>query len=384
MSPDEALPPITFMAFGCDHYQNLHDLSNVKSDLDRIKDVLTNSKFSIYPKTSFIEVYDKTSTELRNEIQNYVYTRSADQDILYLFFAGHGTAIGRDDFGFCMKDTVLHPEDNIILPTSVVKLSEIIGSLYIKNISLILLIDACYSGQISKQLVVKFPDLVVELTKSLIAYTGSFFGLVTSCSEREQIRDVGVISKALIDVCEQGVDPKEQNLTFGMLPEILTGVIDNHSKGNTRSRIFIPPGRISNLPLCRNAQYFEPPEQITFYSFTQPYLQLLKVMWNDGNPIALRPGEILLETGSQSAYANHNKLSFQHWELLTNNRGKRILSPKGIKFICGEIKIPKTLAFNMKTREITPAHNSPSIIVMEEIDIFGNIEKVIKEVEPHF
>ena len=73
-------------------------------------------------------------------IQNYLFERSADQDVLFLFFSGHGTAIGRDDFGFCMKDAIVQPEDNVVLPTSVVKLSEIIGTLRIKDVSLVLIV----------------------------------------------------------------------------------------------------------------------------------------------------------------------------------------------------------------------------------------------------
>ena len=373
------------MSVGCDHYDILEDLHTVKEDLIRVKEIFCKSDYSMYSEERFVEIYDQTSFELRNRIQDYVYSCSAEHEILILYFSGHGTAIGRDDFGFCMRDSVLHLDDGVVLPTSVVKLSEIIGDLNIKNISLILFVDSCYSGQISKQLVISFPQIIAEMSKSLVAHAGNFFGLVTSCSNFEQIADLGVLSKALRDICSQGINEKEELLNFSVLPESLTKRIDNYSKGDTRSRIFIPPGKIANLPLCRNVQYFEPPEPVNIYSFTKPYLILMEVLWNQGHPITLSPNDILEKTGSQSAYANHNKLSLAHWELLTTTiQNKRELTTKGIEFLLGKIKIPKTIIENKETRECNPAKNCPSLLVVKEENLFGEVERVFKEVEPYY
>lgn len=385
MDSERKTSQITFMVVGCDHYDNLKALHTVKDDLSRVREIFCKSEYSLYHEENFIEIYDGTSLDLRKAIQDYVYSRSAEQDILLLFFSGHGTAIGRDDFGFCMRDTVIHPENGVVLPTSVVKLSEIVGSLYIKNVSLILFVDACYSGQISKLFAISYPEIFLEMSKSLVAHTGSFFGLVTSCSTHEQIEDIGVLSKALKDICDQGIDENNALLNFSILPDTLTERIDNHSNSDTRSRIFIPPGIISNLPLCRNVQYYEPPEPVNIYSFTKPYLRLLEILWNGGHPISLAPGEILEKTGSQSAYANHNKLSLDHWNLLsTNSQSKRELTPKGIQFLQGDIKIPKTIVVNKDTRVCNPANGCPSLLVGEEKNLFGEVEKVFREVEPFY
>lgn len=371
------------MYVGCDHYDQLKHLKNVRSDLSLVQEVFQQSEYSLYKNNDAIEIYDKTSYDLRKAIQDFVYSRSAEQDILVIFFSGHGTAIGRDDFGFCMKDAVLHQEDNVILPTSVVKLSEIVGSLNIKNISLVLFVDSCYSGQISKQLKISFPVITVEMSKTLVAYTGSFFGLVSSCSSLEQIGDIGVISKGLRDICEQGSEENDKYLTLGYLPENLTQRIDNHSKGDTRSRIFIPPGRISKLPLCKNVQFVEKPEQLNTYSFTKPYLHLLITMWNNGTPLSLKANQILEKTNSQSAYANHKKLSFTPWGLLTNDKnGRRILTQKGIDFLNGKVKIPKIVNENKNTKVCHAAKGSPSIQVIEKENLFGVMEKTFIEVKP--
>ena len=180
---------------------------------------------------------------------------------------------------------------------------------YILNDPLILIIDACYSGQVSKQLNISSPEIILEMSKSLRTHIGSFFGLITSCSSIEQIRDKGVISKALKEICDQGIEGFLPIIDFGEIAECLGERIDNQSMGDARSRIFIPSGRISKLPLCRNVKYRDRREFVNIYSFTQPYFHLLEVLWNNGKPIALKPKEILDKTGSQSAYANHKKLS---------------------------------------------------------------------------
>lgn len=376
MKPEESIPLVTIIAFGCDNYDHLKPLSKVKEDLQRVKEVFCSSSFSVFPDKRFIEIYDRTSVELRNGIQKFLFSLSADQDILILYFSGHGTAIGRDDFGFCMKDAEIHSEEKVILPTSVVKLSEIIGTLSIKNVSLVLFVDSCYSGQISKSLLIPFADVSGEMSTNLVASSGNLFGLITSCTDVEQIEDIGVISKALKDICEQGSEENSPYLQLGYLSETINERIDRHAKGDSKSRVFIPSGRIFSLPIAKNNQYFEPPEPVNIYSFTNPYLKLMLALWNSGNPKAMTPSEILESTSSQSAYANHNKLSLSPWDLIKDGKdGKRELTEKGIQFITQQCQIPKTIIENKNTRECHAVEGSPSIFVERIKTLFGE-EKI--------
>ena len=94
-----------------------------------------------------------------------------------------------------MSDAVIHPEDNVILPTSVIKLSEIIETLRIKDVSIILFVDACYSGQIASQFIINYSDIFNEMNKNAFTHLGNLFGLVTSCASYSQIADLGVLKK---------------------------------------------------------------------------------------------------------------------------------------------------------------------------------------------
>ena len=192
-----------------------------------------------------------------------------------------------------------------------------------------------------------------------------------------------MISKALKEICDQGIEGFLPIIDFGEIAECLGERIDNQSMGDARSRIFIPSGRISKLPLCRNVKYRDRRESVNIYSFTQPYFHLLEVLWNNGKPIALKPKEILDKTGSQSAYANHKKLSLSCWGLVTSDRHKRrVITEKGIEFINGHELIPKTIIENKVTRICTPAPDSPLIKVVNDKDIFGVSVRSIKEVKP--
>lgn len=380
MKSNDLTKLVTILTVGCDKYIHLHELHNVKSDLERIHEILIKSDYSVFSTNQIIQIYNKSSTDLRDTLTNYICSRSAEQDILILFFAGHGTAVGRDDFGFCMNDAYLHPEDNVILPTSVVKLSEIIGTLNIKNVSLILIVDACYSGLISKKVQMPFPEISVEMSRLLVTYSGSFYGLISSCSSYEQVEDFGVISKALKDIFEQGITDNEPFITFKDLSENLTERIDRYSKGQAKSRIFIPQGRISRLPIYRNVQYIEPLDHTNVYSFTKPYLELLEVLWNNGNSIMLTPAEILEKTGSQSSYANHKKLSYEPWNLLrTNKHGQRMLTENGKKFLSGEITIPKSIEVNRISKRSQALPGTKQLIVVEKKNLFGENERVFQE-----
>lgn len=380
MTPEELLGIVTIIAVGCDHYTNLKPLSKVREDLNRFKQITCDSKYSVYKESQYRELYDGTSTELREMIQNYLFERSADQDVLFLFFSGHGTAIGRDDFGFCMKDAIVHPEDNVVLPTSVVKLSEIIGTLRIKDVSLVLIVDSCYSGLISKAVKTPFSNLSGEMSTSLVASSGNLFGLITSCTDLEQTQDIGVISKALQEVCEQGTEPSSQFVFLGQLSDGFTINMDNLNSVDSKSRVFIPSGRIANIPIAHNVQYFIPPEPVNTYSLIDSYFNILLALWNDGTPLALSPKEILEKTSSVGAYGNHSKLSFSPWDLVIDDEnGKRKLTQRGIQFVNGQLDLPKTINENKNTRVCSIAPGSSFLKVEDKPNLFGETRKVLVE-----
>jgi len=84
-----------------------------------------------------------------------------------------------------------------------------------------------------------------------------------------------------------------------------------------------------------------------------PYLRkIVELLWNEGDPIGASPSDILQNIGA-GAYGNHSKLSLPSWGLVETDpeSSQRILTPRGIKFIKGEIKIPLILIRDPETLE---------------------------------
>ena len=51
MTPEELLSIVTIIAVGCDHYEHLKQLSKVREDLNRFKQITCDSKYSVYKGT---------------------------------------------------------------------------------------------------------------------------------------------------------------------------------------------------------------------------------------------------------------------------------------------------------------------------------------------
>jgi uncharacterized caspase-like protein len=177
---------VTIMAVGVNKYRDSH-LKNLKGphqDLDNLRNLLVkNPKTAIYQPKQFIELRDPDSFELRTKINEYVMSRSPEGDILLFYFSGHGVPIGRDDFGFCTTDTIVHPKSGITLPLSVVKFSEILSSLNPGNIIPVIIIDACYSGIAGKRLTIPPVEAISTIQNRVYTMSASSYCLLCSCSE---------------------------------------------------------------------------------------------------------------------------------------------------------------------------------------------------------
>ena len=133
---------VTVISIGVDCYTDNHlrNLHGIRSDLQNIKSLLIDNPLtSLFEEKQLIELLNPSSAKIRSTINDYIMSRSADGDILIFYFAGHGVAVGRNDFGFCTTDTIIHPLASVVLPSSVFRFSELLSSLYIANIVL----DSC-------------------------------------------------------------------------------------------------------------------------------------------------------------------------------------------------------------------------------------------------
>ena len=98
--PDE-FGRVTILAVGVWQYQYLRRLTGPERDLENLRDILVNDPdLAIFDPRQYHELQNPTSDQLRQAINNYVIDRGADNDILLLYFSGHGAPIGGKRFRF--------------------------------------------------------------------------------------------------------------------------------------------------------------------------------------------------------------------------------------------------------------------------------------------
>jgi hypothetical protein len=341
---------VTIFSIGIDTYDDLafRKLSGVANDLDNIKHLLiNNSRTAIYKEKQYTELKNCTSSELREKLNTYILSRSADNDIFLLYFSGHGVAVGRNDFGFCTKDTIIHKMTNVVLPSSIFTFSELLNSLYIANIIPIIIIDACYSGIAGREMEISSIESISLMKDKLHNNYAGSYALFCSCSENRMALESftgGVFSSRISSLIKNGRFIKSKkyisllDLYKQLSEDVYTYSIDNSP------RLFIG-NTIPEIPFCKNPSY--KPQKYTLH---QHLSEVLFALWNNGKNRMLTPQDIDRICG-KGAYGNHNKLSLPPWALVedvpyTKNRR---LSKRGIEFVSGKISIPKQIIQNQET-----------------------------------
>jgi hypothetical protein len=353
---------ITVLAVGVSEYQDalLHRLNGSQRDLNNLRDLLTNNpSTAIYQPTQFIEKINPTTEELHEAINEYIMGRSADGDILIFYFSGHGVSIGRDDFGFCMADTIIHPTTRVTLPLTIVKFSELLSSLNIANVIPIIIIDACYSGIAGKALEIPPIEAIASMHHQLHSFAASSYALLCSCSDTEAAIDTpdgGIFSQCLVDVAIEGLSSTEVNSPILTLSNIYPKLFEKvlGTPNDTTPRLYLGP-TLPDFPLIKNTQY--KPHR---YSLSSTYISVLEALWNNGNERTLSPNEIG-DLCSNGAYCNHNKLSFLPWNLvetIPNTRGRRRLTNRGRQFLRNELQVPKVIVEDPVSGEKSPVEGT--------------------------
>lgn len=351
---------VTVIAIGVNHYKDnlLEDLQGPENDVDQLRHLLVeNSKTALYSLDKFKALYNPTANEFRELINRYTMDRSASGDILLLYFSGHGVPIGRDDFGFCTTDTIIHPLSEVALPLSIVKYSELLQTIYIADITPIIIIDACYSGIAGRNLIIPPIEIIDNLRQQIHSRVASKFSLLCSCSDYQISIDTpqgGVFSHYLFEVAREGISTEANKplLSFIDIYPVLERKVQSYS-GEATPRLFLGVS-LPEFPLVINTQYSP-----TSYQLSLHLVNIVKVLWDDGNKRELSPSQIDDECG-RGAYGNHRKLSYTPWGLIEDNpqTGKRHLTERGIDFIEGKLEVPKKIVKDPRTGDYLPAEKT--------------------------
>ncbi|MGD8455396.1 MAG: caspase family protein [Anaerolineales bacterium] len=350
---------ITIIAVAVSNYHYLTELPGAIQDVEELEEILVYSeKTALFSPNQFIKVTDPSSSDLREVINDYVRGVSKHDEILIFYFSGHGTPISDRDFGLCTIDSVPHPTQELILPLSVVKFSDLLLNLNVGNITPIIIIDACYSGFAGKTLLSP-SEVITSMRNEIHMQQASKFALLTSCNEIQESIDTplgGIFSQYLVEIA-RGIYPVGNSSSrFLSLQDIFPELEDrvmNYTGGNVTPRLFLGP-TLPKFNFVKNVGYSPNTEILA------PYLiRVLKALWSDGNDIKLSPRQIDHLCG-KGAYGNNSKLCLKPWALIEKDpeTNSRRLTQRGKEFMLGKVELPKKIEKDQNTGDYKPAPNT--------------------------
>jgi hypothetical protein len=286
---------------------------------------------------NFVSLVDVESGAVRKALVEYAVGRSASNDILIFCFSGHAIPIGNNDIGLCAVDTQVHQEFEVPISLSTVRFSEIVETLASVRVDPIIILDACYSGQAGVQI----QQLYTRLNGHMQESTASTYALLCSSTRNEVTLDLGLgssFSKLFVRVAGKGLGGslkgKEELSLHDLFPAIRA---ETERQVDINAQLFLGE-TLPQFGILRNAQYKE-----RTISLTKGHRDALLAFWNNGNPRPMTVSE--LQKYGSSVHTTYKKLGYAPgWALVEDvDRNTRQLTDKGLSFVKGEIKIPRTI-----------------------------------------
>jgi len=248
---------VTIVAIGVENYKFMPRLKGPKTDVENFYQLLVKTPgISLYQERQFIQLLNPTSSEIREFISSYTYERGALGDILIFYFSGHGTAVGHNDFGVCTIDTKFHPNIQAVLPLTVFRISELLESLKIVDVTPVIIIDACYSGKAGDALVSP-PTIMNSMQEKIKAVSASNYALLCSCSDLQTSlnspKKGGLFSRGIFEIAQSGISYNKQTPHLIGLQQIyrpLATFIESEADDST-PRLYVGD-TLLEFPLVKN------------------------------------------------------------------------------------------------------------------------------------
>lgn len=329
---------VSVLAAGVSRYKYLTSLKGAVNDVASLREILIDDETTaIYKESQFISIENPSSSALRLSVTDWVFSIGALHEIIVFYFSGHAVPLGFNDIGLCTTDTRFQAVSGLPIQTSLVSLREIVSSVVAVKADPVIILDACYSGKAGGTLQIVFE----EIRKIVQSEAGSTYALLTSCRSLESSIDDGehgVFSRLLVDTCRAGIESiREPYLSLSNLHPTIRSKLELLSYEMT-PQLFIGD-TLPNFPVVQNKAYKEREEKFTHY-----FMECLRALWNDGNPVVLKTSEIR-QNMRAGVYGNNSKLKLEPWGLIEDagSSRERKLTERGIQFMRGELEIPQRI-----------------------------------------
>ncbi|WP_367899208.1 caspase domain-containing protein [Leptospira sp. WS58.C1] len=349
---------VTIFLIGVEEYINLPSLQGPKKDVDKLYKLLVeNEETKLYPDSKVKRIINPNSSELRSHLSQYAFGRTADNDILVLYFSGHGVPLGNNDYGLCLKETNIIEEKSTAIPLDLLRFSDIVETLSLVAVDPVFILDSCYSGQAGDQI----NRSLTELKKNIQREVASSYALLCSSRKYETTPDGkhgGPFCELLVSVASAvGNNAKLKRKEELSLKDLFAEIRKEAERWTDIKPLLFIGDTLPDFSIVRNA-FFQPREE----TMQKSHRDVLLSLWNEGNPTSKSVDELFLL--GRSVYTTYSKLSYKPAWALIEKPGKGLpikLTERGISFMKGDIKIP--LAIRRK----------PESEIWEPID---NIEEI--------
>jgi hypothetical protein len=337
---------VNLIAVGIENYLHLERLVGPAADVQRMKKLLSdNEDTSAIPPHRAAYLYNLDSATLRARITEYALGRSADNDILLLYFSGHATRVGNSDLGLCTVDTAILPTIGTIPPLCIVRFSDIVETLASVKVDPVIIIDACYSGAAGRSI----QTVYEELKRHIQASTGSTYALLCSSRPMEESHSLfsgGIFSEVLFRTATAGSlaedDRRKPWLSLQDLYPAIRKELELNDSSNPQ--IFLG-ATLPAFPFVRNVR-FQPRSE----RFHPSHKSTLLALWNDVSPVGIETNKFIAY--GSTAYTTNKKLGYSPAWALIEEQGTIVkLTQRGIDFIKDLVRIPLVIVKDEITGE---------------------------------
>ena len=360
---DTGISRIKLIAIGNSKYQFLDKLDGPENDIANLRYLLVeNNKTALLEPNQCTWLSNTTGAKLRHTLTAWAYSISSPGDILIFYFSGHGAILPNLEFGLCMVDTQYHPSFDEIIVSSLVPINEIFLTVSAVKAIPMIIVDACYSGSAINQMKKTLDSMAANIQKE----HASAYGIFSSCRTNESSFDLdnsGLFSKVLLKISSIGKKKvKSSNLSLVDIFEDIR--LELEQSAFDMNPLLLLGDTFPLFPWVKNVA-FKPLEETMILS----YVNILRYFWNNGNP-QIRTTQEISQSLRTGGYGNNRKLMLEPWNLLTTHNGKltRMLTPRGIAFMKGEIAIPKTIVKDDQSGNWKPLKGTPNVYISDFSD----------------
>lgn len=330
------------------------------NDIKALHNLLVeNEATASLQESQFKMLENPSSSDLRKVITEWIYSRSALNDILVFYFSGHAVPLGYQDIGLCTTETIIHPLSKLPIQTSLISLKEIVSSVASIKADPIIILDTCFSGKAGEAIQIALE----EMRKIVRSEAGSAYALMASCNSLESSIEnggQGVFSKILVDTCRAGIDSvNEPFLSLSDLYPLIRQELEK-SVYDMSPQLFVGD-TLPKFGFVQNVAYAPRMEKFTPY-----FIELLMYLWNNGSPRIVKTSEIR-DNLSAGVYGNNSKLKLEPWGLIEDAVSPRTrkLTERGIQFVKGELEIPQEIIKDVGSNSWKPAPTTRMVSIKD-------------------